>query len=66
MDCAVNLTDENESAVAPKVFKSPIKPVDSKDPSVSPMITEFWRPVAFMAILLLLLEWSTFHRRRQG
>jgi len=66
VECAVNLADEYESAVAPKVFQRAPGPGDQNDATASPMITEFWRPMVFIALLLLLLEWSAFHRRRQG
>lgn len=62
--CAVNLLDENESQIT--VFSPPPseKPADKAGLSM-PMITEYWKPLIFLALLLLLLEWSCFHRRRQ-
>ncbi|MGV8118204.1 MAG: VWA domain-containing protein [Candidatus Xenobiia bacterium LiM19] len=64
ISCAVNLLDENESQIT--VFSPPLseKPADKAGLSM-PMITEYWKPLIFLALLLLLLEWSCFHRRRQ-
>lgn len=63
ISCAANLLNENESKLA--VFSPPLpeKPSDKAGLSM-PMITEYWKPLVFLALLLLLLEWSCFHRRR--
>jgi len=62
--CAVNLLDENESQIA--VYKPPPSEAKTEKAGLSmPMMTELWKPIVFLAILLLLLEWSCFHRRRQ-
>ena len=62
--CAVNLLDENESQIT--VFSPPLSEKQADKAGLSmPMITEYWKPLIFLALLLLLLEWSCFHRRRQ-
>jgi Ca-activated chloride channel homolog len=61
---AVSLIDEEESRIAP-VTNAPATGKQRVIPAASsPMINEFWRPLAFAALLLLILEWSCFHRRR--
>ncbi|MDQ7825540.1 MAG: VWA domain-containing protein [Candidatus Eremiobacteraeota bacterium] len=62
---AVNLLDEGESKIAPFISPEGPQAAHAATASSSPMIIEFWKPLAFTGLLLLLLEWSCFHRRRQ-
>ncbi len=62
--CAVNLLDENESQITSFTPPASEKPAEKAGVSM-PMVTEFWKPLIFLSLLLLLLEWSCFHRRRQ-
>jgi Ca-activated chloride channel homolog len=61
---SVNLIDEEESRIAPVTRVPGAGKARGSSMASSPMISEFWRPLASLALLLLILEWSCFHRRR--
>jgi len=59
---AVNLFNPQESDIAPSVSLSMLNELESPDLFSSQGQREWWRPLAFSALIILVLEWLVYNR----